>query len=281
MANDIRIGFTMHPRWIKGTDLKTFLAPLCRAGLSALEFELDSHLDLWDKFEPLMEASSNEGMQLSFHAPYRAPHTLAGFAGDRRNTIEQDYRPMLAIAEKWAARMGNPPVVVFHAAAAPAPYERAPLFMDTVSFLSWVIEEFPHIKIALENNNPSSNKIVKLGIEHEDVIRLVKCIDHPNIGICWDMGHDCLKKSLPAITEEWLSGIIHVHIHDVDNSGQDHYPLVLGNIPYRNWLQAIKKVGMKGIIVLELKGERMMGWPLDRVNSVLTDSIATIKSEVS
>lgn len=281
MANNIRIGFTMHPRWIKGTDLKSFLAPLCQAGLSALEFELDSNLDLWDKFEPLMEASSNKGMELSFHAPYRTPHTLTGFAGEQRSEIEEDYRPMLAIAEKWAVRTGKAHVVVFHAATAPAPYERNPLFMDTVSFLSWVIEEFPHIKIALENNNPSTSKVVKLGIDHEDVIQLVKCINHPNIGICWDMGHDCLKKSLPDITEEWLSRIIHVHIHDIDENGQDHYPLVLGNIPYQNWLQSVKNSGMEGIIVLELKGELMMGWPLDRVNSALTDSIAAIKSEVS
>jgi sugar phosphate isomerase/epimerase len=281
MPNDIRVGFTMHPRWIRGTDLKTFLAPLRQAGLSALEFELDVHLDLWNEFNPLMEAASNEGLELSFHAPYRAPHTLTGFTGNQRNAIEQDYRPMFAIAEKWAFRIGKPHMVVIHAATAPSPHDRASLIDDTVAFLTWACEEFPHTRIALENNNPSSKNIIKLGIEHEDVIHLVKSVNRPNIGICWDMGHDYLKKSSLMLTPEWLSRVIHVHIHDVDENGQDHYPLILGNIPFRNWLQALKQSGMKGIVVLELKGERMTGWPIDRVNSALTESISSIMREVS
>lgn len=271
----------MHPRWARGAGLHSFLAPLAGAGLSALEFELDRHLDLWEEFEPMMEAASNEGMELSFHAPYRAPYSLAGFSGERRSAIEQDYRPMLAIAEKWGIRTGQPRIVVLHAAAAPAPHDRAALVADTVAFLDWACAEHPHIHIALENNNPLSKGVIKLGIEHDDVIRLVEAVNHANLGICWDMGHDYLKKDSRVLAPEWLSRVIHVHIHDVDENGRDHYPLVFGNIPYREWLRALKGAGMQGIIVLELKGEQMMSWPLERIHSALVESIASITEEIS
>ncbi len=91
-----------------------------QSGLSALEFELDQHLDRWEEFEPLMEATVEEGLELSFHAPYRLPYTLVGYSTTNRASIENMYRPMLKIAEKWAIQTGKPRVAVFHAATAPA-----------------------------------------------------------------------------------------------------------------------------------------------------------------
>lgn len=281
MADGIRAGFTMHPRWVEGTDLHTFLEPLRQAGLSALEFELDTHLDLWNEFEPLMETAVNQGMELSFHAPYREPHTLTGFAGNKRNDIERDYRPMLEIAERWAVRAGSPWVVVFHAATAYPPHDRKSLIEDTVAFLNWVGEEFPQIRIALENNSPSSDSVIKLGVKHDDVLSLIKRVNRLNLGICWDMGHDYLQGGEQATAAEWLASVIHVHLHDVDESGLDHYPLVLGRTPYPGWLRALKTSGMKGLIVLELKGERLLGWPLKRIRSALIESVLAIVREVS
>jgi hypothetical protein len=45
MTSEIRVGFNIHPRWVQGTTLRTFLAPLRKAGLSVLEFELDNHIN--------------------------------------------------------------------------------------------------------------------------------------------------------------------------------------------------------------------------------------------
>ncbi len=72
----------------------------------------------------------------------------------------------------------------------------------------------------------------------------------------------------------------HVHLHDVDQEGQDHYPLVLGNVPYHEWLQGLKQSNMKGTVVLELKGERMKGSSIEQINDALVKSIQRIASEV-
>ncbi|MBP8857668.1 MAG: sugar phosphate isomerase/epimerase, partial [Anaerolineaceae bacterium] len=211
MGNAISIGFNIHPRWVQGSSLKAFLAPLREAGLDSLEFELDNHLPLWEDFEPLMEETVALGLQLSFHAAYRAPHTLLGYASGRKDEIQLDYRPLLQIAEDWSLRLEKQHSVVFHAATAPAPHDTRPMVEDTVAFLQWVCAEFPHLKIALENNNPSSANLVKLGILRQDVLALIRLIDRPQAGICWDMGHDALTTQPVIAPQEWVQKVIHVH----------------------------------------------------------------------
>jgi sugar phosphate isomerase/epimerase len=95
------------------------------------------------------------------------------------------------------------------------------------------------------------------------------------------MGHDYLRHQQDEPSPEWLSRVIHVHLHDVDLGDQDHYPLVLGNVPYRPWLQGLKQAGMKGIVVLELKGERLKDWSMNQIRVALTGSIETIAREVA
>ncbi|HTX78096.1 MAG TPA: hypothetical protein VMC62_00435, partial [Longilinea sp.] len=116
MTTNIQIGFNIHPRWAAGSTLETFLAPLKKAGLSALEFALEGHDPEWKAFEPLMEEGAALGYRLCFHAPFRAPYTLAGFNTDNRNAIIAAYRPMLAVAQVWGERQGGLATVVLHSA---------------------------------------------------------------------------------------------------------------------------------------------------------------------
>jgi len=281
MNDAFTIGFNIHPRWVRDSSLKTFLAPLRQAGLSSLEFELDDHLPMWEEFEPLMEETVAEGLQLSFHAAYRSPHTLLGYSSGNSKEIQQDYRPMLQIAENWSLRLNKLHAVVFHAAAAPAPHDTRPMIEDTVAFLQWVCEEFPHLKIALENNNPSSANQIKLGVHREDVLALLQLIDRPQAGICWDMGHDALTSLEMIAPQEWVQKVIHVHLHDYDKDRQDHYPLIFGNVPYQSWLAQLKLADYQGIVVLELKGERFKNMEYEQIIHTLADSFSAIRREVN
>jgi sugar phosphate isomerase/epimerase len=94
------------------------------------------------------------------------------------------------------------------------------------------------------------------------------------------MGHDFLRGSAEDPEPAWLSQVIHVHLHDVDGAGLDHYPLVYGRVPFRPWLQALKQAKMKGIVVLELKGEQLMGWGLERIQVALADSVRAVAKEL-
>jgi len=281
MSSDIRVGFSMHPRWADHEGLKTFIDPMRQAGLTALEFGLDDRLDGWSEFIPLMEAAVEQGLDLSFHAPYRAPHSLVGFAADRRSDLEQEYRPLLEIAENWGRRMGSLRTLVVHAAVSPTPTDPASLVADTIAYLHWVSDTFPHLHLALENNHPPVRGEIKVGIQRSDVLQLTQCLPPARLGICWDMGHDYLRHQQDDPSPEWFSRVMHVHLHDVDGAGQDHYPLILGNVPHRAWLQGLSQTGMKGIVVLELKGERLMNWSMDRITAALVGSVETIVREVA
>mgnify|MGYP001119429174 FL=1 len=280
MTGNIQVGFSMHPRWASGAELSAFLSPLQAAGLSALEFELDENLDMWQEFTPLMVEVRQLGMQLSFHAPYRSPYSLAGFAGPRRVDIENMHRPMLDIASDWAQRDGEMKTVVIHAATAQKPADPDLLIMDTLSFLSWALETYPGLLFALENNHPVTGSQVKVGVARQEVLNLVAALHHPRLRVCWDMGHDYLHGSPLEPESEWLAQVVHVHLHDVNDIGFDHFPLVYGRVPYQPWLRALKGVGMKGTIILELKGHQLKDWQPNRIQTALVDSIRAIAEEV-
>lgn len=280
MTGDIRAGFSMHPRWSEGVGLEGFLSPLRAAGLTVLEYELDKNLALWERFPRQMKEAQDLGMQLSFHAPYRAPYSLVGFRDGQREKIEKQYGEMLDIASALAARDGVIKTVVIHAATAPKPAREDDLVADTVAFLRWACEAYPNLRLALENNHPASGSQVKVGASREGVLNIVSAVHHPRLRICWDMGHDHLSGS-PVLPEpEWLAEVAHVHVHDVNDSGADHYPLVFGNVPYQPWLRALKQTGMKGSVVLELKGNQLKDWPPGQIQGALIDSIRAILKEV-
>jgi sugar phosphate isomerase/epimerase len=277
---NIRVGFSMHPRWASGAELAGFLSPLQAAGLSVLEFELDENLDMWQEFAPLMSAVRNLGLHLSFHAPFRSPYSLAGFAGPRRVDIENMHRPMLDIASDWAQRDGKTKTVVIHAATAHKPADPDGLTADTLSFLAWALETYPGLMFALENDLPAAANQVKVGVRREDVLKIIHALQHPRLRVCWDMGHDHLNRSPEVPEPEWLAQVVHVHLHDVNELGVDHYPLVFGRVPFQPWLQALKRVGMHGTVVLELKGNQLKDWQPESIQKALVDSLHRITEEV-
>ena len=169
MTNEIKIGFSMHPRWVEKSGLQGFIDPLREAGLSALEFELDDYLDCWADSLLLMDEAVEKGLKLSFHAPYRAPHSLVGFAGDQYAPLVQEYLPLLKIADDWGKRLGEKCPLVVHAAVAAPPVDPALLVADTVRYLNWIADTFPYVHLALENNHPPFKNEIKVGIEREDI----------------------------------------------------------------------------------------------------------------
>jgi hypothetical protein len=74
---------------------------------------------------------------------------LVGFAGEGRPALEQEYHPLLEIAEKWALRVGKPRILVVHAAVSRPPADPASLVADTITYLHWVKDTFPNLHLAL------------------------------------------------------------------------------------------------------------------------------------
>ncbi len=156
----------------------------------------------------------------------------------------------------------------------------AKLREDTKNFITWALETFPNLTIALENLDVAKPGVIKFGDRREDVLSLVIEIDHPRLGICWDMGHDIRHGVTQDPSREWLEHVVHVHVHDIDDSGEDHFPLVFDKVPNEHWIQLLMDAGMEGTITLELKGGNLVNWELERINYALAKSIKTINEVI-
>ena len=267
--NNRLVGFNMHPRWAFGDALAAFLGPLREAGLQALEFGLEAHDADWPRFLPLMEDCGQLGFTICFHAPYRMPYTIAGFAGHERTAIEAAYAPMLDIA----ARFGLATVVVHGARSTTRLHEE--VYADTIAFLEWALEQYPTLTFALENLNPDPGQ-TKVGTHRVEVLRIVEEIDAPNLGICWDMGHDVQAGRLYLPDEAWLHYVRHVHVHDIDEQDVDHYPLIHGRVPYQDWLPALAATGFEGIATLEIKGGQLASLEVAQIMEMLVEGVGEI-----
>ena len=295
-SKNVLIGFNIHPLWLSGTDLESFITPLRDNGLRSLEFEVDSNLPGWEKFEPLMQNCSDIGMEICFHAPYRPPFLLHNFCGDRRDEICNINKPLWSLADFWGIRNNFRTEIVTHGATvkqSPLPSNnigeleesteqrtKAKLREDTKEFINWALENFPNLTIALENLDVAKPGVIKFGERREDVLDLVTEIDHPRLGICWDTGHDIRHGVTQDPSREWLERVVHVHVHEIDESGEDHFPLVFDKVPNEHWIQLLMDAGMEGTITLELKGGNLVNWELERINYALAKSIKTINEVI-
>ncbi|MEA1978365.1 MAG: TIM barrel protein [Chloroflexota bacterium] len=222
-----------------------------------------------------MENCSSSGMEICFHSPYRPPFSLHDFRGNRRSEIVNANMPLWSLADSWAKRNNFRTEIVLHGASSKLS-NMADLREDTKTFIIYALEAFPNITIALENLDITKSGVLKFGERREDVLALVTEIDHPRLGICWDTGHDIRHGMTQDPSKEWLERVVHVHVHDIDDSGEDHFPLVFNKVPNKHWIQLLMDAGMEGTITLELKGGNLVNWEFERIKDALVKSIKII-----
>ena len=88
----------------------------------------------------------------------------------------------------------------------------------------------------------------------EEIVALVRDIDHPNLKVCFDTGHanicgEVMSESVKCIGKDLLR-IIHVH----DNFGKkdSHSAPYEGSIDWADFVEALYDIGYDGIMNLEL-----------------------------
>jgi len=141
-----------------------------------------------------------------------------------------------------AARLLNTPVVVnVHPAAGPSELERGDLIVQSVQFFqwasSWCRRNAPEVQpvAELQIRAGPGETIQRIGDEY---VELLEILERSGVWGCWDFGHAFMNTrnfGLPLFPPaEFLRRIIHVHCHDAD--GEDHQPLVHGNVPWKEFL---------------------------------------------
>jgi sugar phosphate isomerase/epimerase len=282
MPKNVHIGFNLSHGWLTGRDFETVVAPLQEAGLGALELLVEfRYPEYGDHVEWLCEQAKAVGLGLSFHAPFQDPPFAYGFSRENRTQIEQDWQPVLDLLNRYAGTNGIRSELTLHGVHG-APDDMEGLFMDTVEQAKWLLESCPEIYLGIENlpvpRNPDALR--KFGEDRESVLEALRLVDHPRCGITWDMGHCVRDKVLENPTAEWVREVIHVHVHDVDDSRQDHWPFILGSTPYERWISYLLENGFTGTITAELSGGLYTDWPQEKIDRELLHTLQEIKTVV-
>jgi sugar phosphate isomerase/epimerase len=239
----------MHPNWLQGGSPEAFLLPLIELGLSVLEFTLNLDAPDWREMRDLVGACLELGFRVSFHAPYKGPYNPSGFAGARREEIEELFTPVVAYAAAIGRKQG-PTTLVVHGAKGEGPREA--LRRDTHGFLGWMEEQGHNLCPALELRVREQGT-VKIGDSKTDLMAIVSRMPTRRSGICWDMGHDARNVS-ESVPSGFLGRVSHVHVHDVSPDGEDHYPLLSEEVFCRKHLRRLRQIGYDGAIILEING---------------------------
>ena len=271
----MEFGFSLHPKWLTNCTREEFLAPLKAAGMSALEFTLHPGTDEWDSMQALAEECVAAGYRCHFHAPYQPPFTIAGFATAKRDAIERAYAPALELVERLAKEKQYAPALVIHGATDVMPREE--LRRDTEAFLQWVLVKTERARLMLENL-PHKPPFVRTGESRDEVLDIVRGLNHPRLGICWDLGHDTLLGFTDLPDQEFLRAVRHVHIHDINAAHEDHFPLVYGNVPWQADLRALAGVGFDGAAVMEINGYRAQ--KVERLPERMAESFAAMRDSL-
>lgn len=104
------------------------------------------------------------------------------------------------------------------------------------------------IEIVLENDTQDSPDLL---------VRLVEAVDHPNLGLCLDIGHQHVFSALDA--PEWLrrmgKRLVHVHLHDNDGTRDNHLPLGEGSIPFDHFFEAVLELAPGATLSLEVEAD--------------------------
>lgn len=125
-----------------------------------------------------------------------------------------------------------------------------------------------------------------LGGTYAEVLALVAAAEPAPgaLGVTWDLGHTTWNHA-QGFDAAWppaafLERVAHVHVHDMDDTGQTHHPLDQGRVPLQGFVERLRSVGYAGSWDLELYPERWGGEVAERRRR-LDDSVARLAEAIA
>lgn len=113
------------------------------------------------------------------------------------------------------------------------------------------------VKLAVENmlsNRLTDGTIYKrCCTTTEELVELVKAIDHPNVGICVDIGHvHYMKEDIYSAVINCREHLIALHVHDNDTWNDNHMPPYTCTLDWEAFYRALNDIGYRGVGMVEL-----------------------------
>jgi len=221
------------------------------------------------------------GLKVSLH-PYSEGSLFNPlyFSRDVDNPCRKLHERFFSLAADAAQQQEYPAVVNIHGAAGTSDDTRRHLVDQTIAFFTWAgewcREDAPEVGVTVELQiSPNPDEAGRrVGDRYEELLDVAL---RSGVGACWDFGHAYWntyrygRSLLPP--EALLPHIRHVHCHDV-HGGEDHQPLVYGEVPWCKFIRLLADYGFDGRVILEVPpGQFLRAGGLQS----LTDSVTALK----
>lgn len=210
-----------------------------------LGLEIAQYCTAWNMDERFPETDavvrkSLEGISgRILHAPYNELFPCAIDPKARELAVCR-YRQAIVLAKTYGAEK-----VVIHGGYNPWLYYPVWYIEQSIAFWRDFLKEDPGISIVLEN---------VLEEEPQMLLSIVEEVNHPNLGLCLDVGHaNAYSKVSPMLwLEECSHHIRHLHIHNNDGSWDTHSSLQEGSIPVEELLDRAGILCPDATVTIEL-----------------------------
>lgn len=200
------------------------------AGVESIEFSISENLDSLeekaDRYEKRLEEMGCEDLIL--HGPFLDlnPMTFDSLILETtRKRYEQAY---------WAAKRLGAKKLVFHTCYVPDVYLLIGWADRVAEFYKRFLEGREGIQIVMEN---------VFDRQAEPILEVARKVEHPDFGLCLDMGHAHCYSDRPAAAWAELFGsyIKHLHVHDNWGDRDAHWGLGRGNLDYKEIIETVKR----------------------------------------
>ncbi|MCS7463494.1 sugar phosphate isomerase/epimerase [Paenibacillus doosanensis] len=238
--------------------VEQLLDALKAGGVRSVEVRiLPRGADEW-AYRDLIQLIWDTGLQLTVHGHVAGEHPGTSFA---------EIYPSMSYILKHFHKYQSGLTMALHAFDAKTGSEEE-LHRQTVALLGeWTAlidaESLP-LRIGIENNRKKASK-VDPGDSIGGVLRIVSEVNHPAVGVTWDMGHfysnllDAHQLKAPPeelLTDlpdaEFVARAVHTHIHGIGKTGT-HNPLTeRSSLPLEQYVSALRQAGYDGVYNLEL-----------------------------
>lgn len=224
---------------IERDEMKTLLSET-GAGLESIRFAISDNLDQLEKNIREMKDDLDfyGNPRLYLHGPFVDLNPMT-FDSKIRQVVLDRFNACYEAAVELGADG-----IVYHSGMVPTVYFTIGWADRMVDFWNEFLEGKSGIPVNMEN---------VLDREVQPFVEVAEKMQHPDFGICLDLGHAHCNSDFAA--GEWLEKafpyIRHLHLHDNDGSADQHWALGKGTIPYEELFLKLKDLPDETTVTLE------------------------------